>query len=347
MGDPVQKTNEDATLCKRSAVRYGYWNDPFLEAMIPGPSSLSGESRKAPEIHLGYFTRIKGIWQLLDRVVSLCVDADCSYQVINLGAGYDTLYWRLKTAPAGKLLQNFVDVDLPEVAASKCNLVKRSKVLLERVAEGDGEVHLPNTTDLHGTDYHIVACDFTNTNNLEEKLASCNWDYSVPTVFVSECVFVYLNPTKVTDFLKWIKQKFLSGGVVLLNHEQLNMNDRFGQVMMENLSQRGCGLPGVSSCKDKSAQRDRFVKESSWNGAQCWSMNEVYNYLPQDEVSRVEKIEFLDERELVKQLFEHYCITFAWINGTNIHKKQNDSKSDNVDNRTSSEPLNFDDIELW
>ena len=40
-------------------------------------------------------------------------------------------------------------------------------------------------------------------------------------------------------------------GVVLLNHEQLNMNDRFGQVMMENLSQRGCGLPGVSSCKGK------------------------------------------------------------------------------------------------
>ena len=41
------------------------------------------------------------------------------------------------------------------------------------------------------------------------------------------------------------------GGVALLNHEQLNMNDRFGQVMMDNLSQRGCGLPGVSSCKGK------------------------------------------------------------------------------------------------
>ena len=66
-----------------------------------------GEARKAPEIHLGYFTRIKGLWNLLQRVVSLCVDADSSYQVINLGAGYDTLYWRLKAAPAGKvILQN-------------------------------------------------------------------------------------------------------------------------------------------------------------------------------------------------------------------------------------------------
>ena len=90
-------------MCKRSAVRYGYWSDPYLEAMIPAPSRVSGDSRKAPEIHLGYFTRIKGLWHLLDRVVSLCVDADSNYQVINLGAGYDTLYWRLKAAPTGKV----------------------------------------------------------------------------------------------------------------------------------------------------------------------------------------------------------------------------------------------------
>ncbi len=35
-------------------------------------------------------------------------------------------------------------------------------------------------------------------------------------------------------------------------------------------------------------------------------MNEVYDYLPKDEIARVERLEFLDERELVKQLFEHY-----------------------------------------
>ena len=101
-----------------------------------------------------------------------------------------------------------MDVDLPEVTASKCALVKRSKLLLERVADGEGEVHLPNNTDLHGTDYHIVACDFTRTSDLEKKLEACNWNYNVPTVFVSECVFIYLDPEKVTDFLKWIKLKF-------------------------------------------------------------------------------------------------------------------------------------------
>merc|ERR1711997_1386315 len=118
------------------------------------------------------------------------------------------------------------------------------------------------------------------------------------------------------DFLKWIKRKFDRSGVALLNHEQLNMNDRFGQVMLENLSQRGCGLPGVTACRDKQSQCDRLKVHAGWNGAHCWTMNEVYDYLPKDEVAQVEKLVFLDERELVKQLFEHYCITFGWINGS-------------------------------
>ena len=235
------------------------------------------------------------------------------------------------------------------MAASKCTLVKKSKLLLERVADGEGEVHLPNTTDLHGTDYHIVACDFTHTANLEKKLETCNLDYTVPTVFVAECVFVYLDPSKVTDFLKWIKLKFNSGGVALLNHEQLNMNDRFGQVMLENLSQRGCGLPGVKACQDNVSQCNRFTVGGGWDGAQCWSMNEVYDYLPKDEIARVERLEFLDERELVKQLFDHYCITFAWINGSMNQNSEKEISTTNYnrDNTVSDPPLSFDDLDFW
>ena len=41
-------------------------------------------------------------------------------------------------------------------------------------------------------------------------------------------------------------------------------------------------------------------------------MNEIYNMMPKEEIERVEKIEFLDERELVSQLFEHYCVSYGW-----------------------------------
>ena len=95
-------------------------------------------------------------------------------------------------------------------------------------------------------------------------------------------------------------------------------------------------------------QCHRFTKDAGWNGAQCWSMNEIYDYLPKDEILRVEKIEFLDERELVKQLFEHYCISFAWINGTNAQGgKQEESRSISVDKYSTNDLLNFDDLEIW
>ena len=42
-------------------------------------------------------------------------------------------------------------------------------------------------------------------------------------------------------------------------------------------------------------------------------------WLRSDEVARVERLEFLDEKELVHQLFDHYCVTLGWANGTRVN----------------------------
>ena len=70
------------------------------------------------------------------------------------------------------VLGNFVDVDLPEVAAKKCLSIRRSKLLLGRIA-GDSESDVRvSRTDLHSSDYHVVAADFTDTTALENKLTA-------------------------------------------------------------------------------------------------------------------------------------------------------------------------------
>ena len=52
---------------------------------------------------------------------------------------------------------------------------------------------------------------------------------------------------------------------------------------------------------------------NGWDGAQALEMNQVYHYvIPSSETQRIEKIEFLDERELLDQLLHHYCICVAW-----------------------------------
>lgn len=45
-------------------------------------------------------------------------------------------------------------------------------------------------------------------------------------------------------------------------------------------------------------------------------MINVYENLPADDRYRMERLEMLDELELLQQLLQHYCITIAWKGGT-------------------------------
>ena len=314
--ESVQRTNDDATLCKLSAVEQGYWGDPYLAA-FKIRSSPYGEHRKAPEIHRGYYTRVSAIWNLLVKTAGqLCKNSTYKFQVVNLGAGFDTIFWRftdyLRKEGLHNRLNSFIDVDLAEVTAKKCMNVRKSKLLLSKIAGDDGNEEVKfSRTDLHADTYHILAANFTDIDVLESKLRDCgNFSYDLPTIFIAECVFVYIDPAKTKQFLQWTSKKFHSS-IALIDHEQLNIFDKFGQVMLENLSQRGCSLPGIEACRNKTTHLNR-LSESGWQNGICWTMNEIYNYLPRDDVERIEKLEFLDERELVSQLFEHYCVSFGW-----------------------------------
>lgn len=55
----------------------------------------------------------------------------------------------------------------------------------------------------------------------------------------------------------------------------------------------------------------RFLN-CGWHGAKAWDMVQVYQSLPSNEIQRIEKLELLDEAELLTQLFQHYCISIAW-----------------------------------
>lgn len=69
--EAVQATNDDASVCKRSAVQLGYWNDPFLQYFMRGPIV-----RKAPEINRGYFARTFGIYKLILKTLEQIATSD-------------------------------------------------------------------------------------------------------------------------------------------------------------------------------------------------------------------------------------------------------------------------------
>ena len=88
----------------------------------------------------------------------------------------------------------------------------------------DGEIKL-SPTDLHGKDYHLVAANLKNLSELQHKLKECDIDYTVPTIFIAECVLVYIEKSKTDELLRWISDHFSSA--VFINYEQVSSKPLF------------------------------------------------------------------------------------------------------------------------
>ncbi|XP_017776640.1 PREDICTED: leucine carboxyl methyltransferase 1 [Nicrophorus vespilloides] len=300
--DAVIATNDDASECKRNAVQLGYWKDNYISHLI------KHGKRRAPEINRGYYARVKGVEKVIHKFLQRVGD---KAQIINLGSGYDTLYWRLMDENIS--IANFIEIDFPSVTARKCYLIKRNKHLLEKVYTQDGEVKL-SATDMHAGSYHCLGVDLRNTAELEEKLQQAECDYNAPTLFIAECVLVYIENNCVDRLMKFIAGKFPNA--LFVNYEMCNMNDTFGDVMMENLRARGCNLAGIASCKNLETQQQNRFGNNNWSGSKAWDMVNVYYSFPAGEREKIERIEFLDEQELLIQLFQHYCICIGWMGDT-------------------------------
>lgn len=293
--DGVMATNDDASLCKRFAVHLGYWKDNYIQHF-----TKLGE-RKTPEINRGYYARVKGMEKILIQFLEL-TQREC--QVVNLGAGFDTRFWQLKEAGLSPKL--FFEVDFGAVTSRKCMAIRRRKPLQTFFDEQDLTF---GPQELHAKDYHLIAGDLRNVSELEAKLMSCGLDKNLPTIFITECVMVYLDPVEAEQILKWAGTSFKNA--VFLNYEQVNMGDTFGQVMITNLKSRHCELKSALACLTVESQVQRFER-LSWEKGNALDMSTIYQYLPYEDRIRIERMEMLDEVDLFYQLSSHYCISWAY-----------------------------------
>lgn len=302
--DGVILTNDDAAQCKRFAVEKKYWNDPYISLLTSRSSA-----KHAPEISRGYYARVTAMRKLLHKFLML-TDRNC--QVVNLGAGSDTNYWLLKELDL--FPKSFIEMDFKSVTARKVAQIKRHEVLLQTIASEDEDIKL-SKSEIHGSDYHLVDADLSILSQVEKKLHESGIDKNLPTLFMAECVLVYIDNLKTKELLKWIADQFPVA--MFINYEQVNMADRFGDIMIENLKSRDCFLAGVEHCKSLETQKQRFL-DVGWEGADAMEMLQIYKCLPQVDVHRIERLEFMDEKELLEQLLSHYCLAWAWKDPNNL-----------------------------
>lgn len=302
--EAVRGTNTSATECKACAVKLGYYEDPFIHHFVSAKSE-----RRQPEINRGNFIRVRLVRQLIEKFISACQSKQLDYQIVNIGCGSDTLYWRLRDA--GHQISTFVETDFPDITAKKAFIVNKVPALKKLAVGEEASLTVANKgTDIHGSNYHLVAGDLRKFDELEPKLLNdCGLDSNLPTLILSECVLVYLPPEKAANVLSWFSAKFKTSLVV--NYEQVNLHTRFAQVMIENLRHHNCDLLGKDACMSLDTQKRRFT-DCGFSGANAVNVWDAYQGLPHETRFRIEKIEFLDEFEIMKQLLEHYCVAWAW-----------------------------------
>ena len=86
------------------------------------------------------------------------------------------------------------------------------------LSNSDTEIMM-SKCEIHSGSYHLVASNLRNLANLEAKLSACGLDHGLPTLFISECVLVYIETEYTDKLIKWIADSFPTAFFV--NYEQV------------------------------------------------------------------------------------------------------------------------------
>ncbi|KAG5198273.1 hypothetical protein MJG53_012894 [Ovis ammon polii x Ovis aries] len=301
--EAVQSTNDSSALSKSSLAARGYVHDAFAALLVPGTA------RRAPLIHRGYYVRARAV----RHCVRAFVEQTCAApgtprsQILSLGAGSDSLYFRLKTA--GRLAGAAVwEVDFPDVAERKAQRIRDTPDLC--ALTGPFQSGDPGSTlCFESSDYRILGLDLRQLQQLDQALAAAGLDGAAPTLLLAEAVLTYLEPDDAAALISWAAQRF--SNAIFVVYEQMRPQDAFGEFMQQHFRHLNSPLHGLDRFPDAEAQQQRFL-QAGWTACRAMDLNEFYRcFLPAEERRRMENLEPFDEFEEWHLKCAHYFILAA------------------------------------
>ncbi|RVE61161.1 hypothetical protein OJAV_G00168000 [Oryzias javanicus] len=295
----VQGTNDSSVLSKASAAARGYFRDVFIQHFV------CKVVRRSPLINRGYYVR----WRAVDHCVRRFLqttDRCPRTQVLSLGAGFDSLFFRLH---ADALLDrtSVFELDFPDVAHRKAALISSSEPLKERL--GCFSPPLSGTSHLSSSHYQLVGVDVRDQKQVEAALTAAGMDWAAPTLILSEVVLTYMETQRSDAVISWAARLLPQSLFVM--YEQVGPHDPFGCIMQEHFLKMNSPLHALTQYPDISAQRQRFL-DKGWQQCVCLDMNQFYfGLVSEEERHRVESLEPFDEYEEWHQKCSHYFILTA------------------------------------
>ncbi|XP_072301080.1 tRNA wybutosine-synthesizing protein 4 [Eucyclogobius newberryi] len=295
----VQGTNDSSVVSKVSAAAQGYFQDVYLQHFV------CKESRRAPLINRGYYVR----WRAVDHCVRRFLEktSNCpKRQILSLGAGFDSLYFRLHSS--GVLTNAVVfEVDFPDVARRKSALINSNNTLKEML-DSDGQC-LTEPLYFSSSQYLLLGVDVRELPQMGKALDLAGFVWTAPTLILSEVVLTYMETKWSDSVIKWTADHLPQSLFVI--YEQIHPFNPFGRIMQEHFRKLNSTLYALQKYPDAEAQRRRFL-DNGWEQCVCLDMNSFYfGLVPEVERLKIENLEPFDEYEEWHQKCSHYFILTA------------------------------------
>jgi O-methyltransferase involved in polyketide biosynthesis len=292
----------------------------------------------ANQICPGTYVRTTAIDRLVDDF--LISVPKTSRQIISLGSGSDTRFFRLKNKyPDLSLIYH--EFDFPTNTAAKirqmqmppfvqsvttlCNIDLQSASTRSSKDDAQNEsLHLQTGESeyhLHPLDLRTLVRPQRGRGQLEQDFTKWEISLHVPTLLLSECCLIYLPPEDADSVLSYFTQGFeslTSVGVII--YEPIRPHDAFGRTMVSNLTARGIHLQTLNAHDTLKAQKERLRKHG-FGGiaaretaeAEAADVDFIWQeWIDEKEKERVEALEWMDEVEEWRLLARHYCVAWAW-----------------------------------
>ena len=321
----VQQTDQDASVSRLSAVEAGYLDDPFAQYFVSGEGQ-----RRLPIINRGTYVRTKAIDNLVDEFLSR--NPTQEKQIISLGAGSDTRFFRLmnrKPVPHGRgILRRpnviYHEIDFKANTIQKLHPIKNLSELCGHVASPVTIFSSTNLSDghdddtLHADQYHIHPIDLRDLDPSRPAPHSLHFvDTALPTLLISECCLCYLPPAAADTVAMYFTKHLFpdSTPVGLILYEPIHPNDPFGRTMVSNLAARGIVLQTLKRYGSLEAQAARMISYGL-GGTGGASVKDLWDKgVEEKEKERVAGLEMVDEVEEWELLAGHYCVAWGWRGG--------------------------------
>lgn len=322
----VRETDHDASIARLSSVSKRYIQDAFAGFLVPSNQSLI----RAPWVNIGTHHRTYVIDELID---SFLRGVKSPKQILSLGSGSDSRYWRLKSRWGDRWpVEKWIETDFKETVTDKIRTIMQNdplrlvcgnpvKLVTERLSESDDETQPP--TELYGNDYCLISVDLRQPDQFSQKLTNQTtherlFDPTCSTLIIAELVFLYMSPEQTESCLRRLTSIF-EGKLMIITYEALNLNDNFSKMMVQNLSARGLSLPGFDYNSSVESQIRRF-HDLGFTEIVSSDMKKLRESNGDDrdwrtkwdqELKRIKGLEFLDEVEELELVLQHYAISWA------------------------------------